>query len=91
MKEIFESIKAKKPNRFLLKVRAGAKQNSVDGWIVIDDKEYLKLSIKSLPEKGKANKAIIDYLAKELDLPRSDIEITSGKLSQFKVVSLVFK
>jgi uncharacterized protein YggU (UPF0235/DUF167 family) len=58
---------------------------------VIGNKEYLKLSIKSLPEKGKANKAIIDYLAKELDLPRSDIEITSGKLSQFKVVSLVFK
>ncbi|MCF8493974.1 MAG: DUF167 family protein [Rickettsiaceae bacterium] len=91
MKEIFDSIIVKKLNRFLLKVRAGAKQNTVDGWIVIGNKEYLKLSIKSLPEKGKANKAIIDYLAKELDLPRSDIEITSGKLSQFKVVSLVFK
>ena len=91
MKEIFDSIIVKKLNRFLLKVRAGAKQNTVDGWIVIGNKEYLKLSIKFLPEKGKANKAIIDYLAKELDLPRSDIEITSGKLSQFKVVSLVFK
>ena len=91
MKEIFDSIIVKKLNRFLLKVRAGAKQNTVDAWIVIGNKEYLKLSIKSLPEKGKANKAIIDYLAKELDLPRSDIEITSGKLSQFKVVSLVFK
>ena len=91
MKEIFDRITVKKLNRFLLKVRAGAKQNAVDGWIVIGNKEYLKLSIKSVPEKGKANKAIIDYLAKELDLPRSDIEITSGKLSQFKVVSLVFK
>ena len=91
MKEIFDSIIVKKLNRFLLKVRAGAKQNTVDGWIVIGNKEYLKLSIKSLPEKGKANKAIIDYLAEELDLPKSDIEITSGKLSQFKVVSLVFK
>ncbi len=91
MKEIFDSIKVKKPNRFLLKVRAGAKQNVVDGWIVIGNKEYLKLSIKCPPERGKANKAIIDYLAEELDLPKSDIEITSGKLSQFKVVSLVFK
>jgi uncharacterized protein (TIGR00251 family) len=91
MKEIFDSIKVKKPNKFLVKVKAGAKQNSVDGWIVIGNREYLKLSIKSPAEKGKANKAIIDYLAKELAIPRLDIEITSGKLSQFKVVSLVFK
>jgi uncharacterized protein (TIGR00251 family) len=91
VKEIFESIKAKKPNRFLLKVRAGAKQNSIDGWIVIDDKEYLKLSIKSPPEKGKANKAIIDYLAKELDLPKSAITIARGQTSQFKTVTLFFQ
>lgn len=90
MKEIFDSIKAKKQTRLLLKVRAGAKQSSVDGWFVIGDKEYLKLSIKSPPEKGKANKAIIEYLAGELAIPRSDIEITSGKSSQFKVVKLVF-
>lgn len=90
MKAIFNSIKAKKQRKLLLKVKAGAKQSSVDGWIVINDKEYLKLSIKSVPEKGKANKAIIEYLAEELAIPKADIEITSGKTSQFKVVSLVF-
>ena len=90
MKEIFDRITVKKLNRFLLKVRAGAKQNAVDGWIVIGNKEYLKLSIKSVPEKGKANKAIIDYLAKELDLPKSAIAITYGQTSQFKVVNLFF-
>lgn len=90
MKEIFDKIKAKKQTRLLLKVRAGAKQSSVDGWIVIGDKEYLKLSIKSPPEKGKANKAIIEYLSKELALPKSNIEISSGKTSQFKVVNLFF-
>jgi len=90
VKEIFDKIKAKKQTRLLLKVRAGAKQSSVDGWIVIGDKEYLKLSIKSPPEKGKANKAIIEYLSKELALPKSNIEISSGKTSQFKVVNLFF-
>lgn len=91
MKEIFDSIQARKQKKILLKVRAGAKQSSVDGWIIINDKEYLKLSIKSPPEKGKANKEIIEYLAEELAISKSDIEITSGKTSQFKVVSLVFR
>ncbi len=91
MKEIFDSIQSRKQKKILLKVRAGAKQSSVDGWIIINDKEYLKLSIKSPPEKGKANKEIIEYLAEELAIPKSDIEITSGKTSQFKVVSLVFQ
>ena len=91
MKEIFDSIQSRKQKKILLKVRAGAKQSSVDGWVIINDKEYLKLSIKSPPEKGKANKEIIEYLAEELAIPKSDIEITSGKTSQFKVVSLVFR
>jgi uncharacterized protein (TIGR00251 family) len=91
VKEIFDSIQSRKQKKILLKVRAGAKQSSVDGWIIINDKEYLKLSIKSPPEKGKANKEIIEYLAEELAIPKSDIEITSGKTSQFKVVNLVFR
>ena len=91
MKEIFDSIQSRKQKKILLKVRAGAKQSSVDGWIIINDKEYLKLSIKSPPENGKANKEIIEYLAEELAIPKSDIEITSGKTSQFKVVNLVFR
>ena len=91
MKEIFDSIQSRKQKKILLKVRAGAKQSSVDGWIIINDKEYLKLSIKSPPEKGKANKEIIEYLAEELAIPKSDIEITSGKTSQLKVVNLVFR
>ena len=91
MKEIFDSIQSRKQKKILLKVRAGAKQSSVDGWIIINDKEYLKLSIKSPPEKGKANKEIIEYLAEELAIPKSNIEITSVKTSQFKVVNLVFR
>jgi uncharacterized protein (TIGR00251 family) len=90
MKEIFDIIKSKQPAKLLLKVKPGAKQNSVDGWIMINDKEYLKLSIHSAPEKGKANKAIIDYLAKELSLPKSAVTIVAGKTAQFKVINLVF-
>ena len=46
MKEIFDSIQSRKQKKILLKVRAGAKQSSVDGWIIINDKEYLFNKLK---------------------------------------------
>ncbi len=85
--EIFKNIKAKKQRNLLIKVRAGAKQNSIDGLMTIDQKEYIKLSIKAPPIDGKANKEIIEFLSKELDLPKSTIEIVAGKVSSYKVLS----
>ena len=85
--EIFKNIKAKKQRNLLIKVRAGAKQNSIDGLITIDQKEYIKLSIKAPAIDGKANKEIIEFLSKELDLPKSTIEIVAGKVSSYKVLS----
>lgn len=84
--EIFKDIRAKKQKNLLLKVRAGARQNSIDGLITIDQKEYVKLSIKAQPTDGKANKMIIDFLSRELSLPRSAIEIKTGKSSSYKVL-----
>lgn len=55
--------------------------------MIIDQKEYIKLSIKAPPIDGKANKAIIEFLSKELDLPKSTIEIEVGKVSSYKVLS----
>ena len=45
--EIFRDIKAKKQRNLLVKVKASAKQNSIDGLIIIDQKEYIKVSVKA--------------------------------------------
>ncbi|PCJ29861.1 MAG: hypothetical protein COA94_00010 [Rickettsiales bacterium] len=74
--------------KIALKVKAGARQNSINGIIEIDNKPYLKLSIKSSPEKGKANKMIIDFLAKEWGMRKSDLTIISGKTSQYKILHI---
>ena len=84
--EIFRNIKAKKQRNLLIKVKACAKQNSIDGLITIDQKEYIKLSIKSQPIGGKANKAIVELMSKELDLPKSTIDIKAGKASSHKIL-----
>jgi uncharacterized protein (TIGR00251 family) len=86
--EIINNIRVKKPKRLLLKVRAGAKNNSIDGLIEIDNKEYLKISVKAQPKDGKANKMIIEFLAKELNLAKASLEIKVGKTSSYKIVKI---
>lgn len=48
--------------------------------------DALKISVISVPEKGKANKELIDFLAKTLKLPKSDFKIISGELDRIKKV-----
>ncbi|MBI2344626.1 DUF167 domain-containing protein [Candidatus Dependentiae bacterium] len=52
--------------------------------LVLDKSGILKCYILSAPEDGKANKEIIDFLAKLLDLRKQDIEIIGGLLSRKK-------
>lgn len=86
VEEIFRDIKAKRQNKLLLKVRASAKQNSIDGLIVIEQKEYVKISIKAEPSGGKANKMVIEFISRELGVAKSTIELKSGKTSSYKVL-----
>jgi uncharacterized protein (TIGR00251 family) len=50
----------------------------------------LKISLKSAPEKGRANKELIKFLAGELQLSQNAIRISSGLTSREKVVSIEF-
>ncbi|MDA9163825.1 DUF167 domain-containing protein [Rickettsiaceae bacterium] len=75
-------------SRLLLKVKAGAKKNSIDGTLEIDNKQYIKISIKAIPEKGRANKMILEFMAKELGVDKNNLEIGAGKTSQYKVLKL---
>lgn len=50
--------------------------------------EMLKIKIAAPPEKGKANKSLIAFLAKLLGLKKNDIEIVSGKTNPVKVLRI---
>lgn len=47
-----------------------------------------KIRIASPPEKGKANETLIAFLAEQLNIRKNAIQITSGKTSQLKQISL---
>lgn len=66
----------------ILPVRAqpGAGQNAIRG----EQNGMLKVSVTQVAEKGKANKAIIEVLAKSLGLKRSQLELVAGELQAQK-------
>lgn len=49
---------------------------------------WLKARVSSPPEDGKANKALIQLLAKQLKLPKSSIGILSGETARKKILRL---
>lgn len=65
-------------------VKPGSRHNSLE-WI---DEDTLKVSVTALPEKGKANQAVIEMLAQELGIAKSKIELFRGattRIKQFKI------
>ncbi|WP_395476255.1 DUF167 domain-containing protein [Rickettsia endosymbiont of Pantilius tunicatus] len=69
-----------------IKVKAAAKSNDIKEFIIINDTPHLKLSVKALPEQGKANEEIINFLAKEWQLLRVNLEITKGHTNNLKAI-----
>ena len=85
-------------NRFLrptpagvtLAVRAqpGAKKTAIVGVYGDGTTAQLKIAVQAPPIEGRANEALIAFLAKTFDLPKSAIELMSGELSRSKVFLL---
>lgn len=48
----------------------------------------LKISVTAAPEKGKANAALIRFLAKQLGVGRAAVRIVSGETSRRKRVEI---
>lgn len=75
-------------NGYLLRVRINPNSSSckINGIFSANDGDYLKIAIISIPEKGKANKELVDFLAKMLKIAKSNIEIKNGELDRYKKI-----
>ncbi len=54
----------------------------------VNQDEFIKISVVSVPEKGKANKELITFLAKKLKIAKSELEIFSGELDKWKKIKI---
>ena len=64
-----------------VKVTLNANEDKVIGM----DGKVLKVKVRASPEKGKANQAVIDLLAKHYKVPKCSIIIKSGETSRVKL------
>lgn len=56
--------------------------------IVRDKNGEVKCFLIAPPEKGKANKELIELLSKLLKIPKKELEIISGETTRIKRVSI---
>jgi uncharacterized protein (TIGR00251 family) len=67
---------------FAVKVQPRARKNAITGAVG----DALKLALTAPPLEGRANQAVIDFLAEALEIPRASVTIASGETSRRKVV-----
>ena len=48
--------------------------------------DLLKISVREAPERGRANRGVVELLARVLDRPKGDLEILRGQTSRTKTV-----
>ncbi|MCO5733544.1 DUF167 family protein [Rhizobium sp. SSA_523] len=67
----------------------GASRNGFDGLDASEDGgAYLKARVTAIPEDGKANRALIELLAKQLRVPKSSISFISGETARKKILRI---
>jgi uncharacterized protein (TIGR00251 family) len=64
------------------RVRPGAPRTGVVG----ERAGALRVALAAPPEKGRANRELLRFLAKALRLPRAGLELVGGERSRDKVV-----
>jgi uncharacterized protein len=70
--------------RLLLKIVPNAKRSEVVGM----HGDAVKIKVKSPATDGKANAALLEFLADELGLPSRAVRIVSGEKSRDKLVEI---
>ena len=69
-----------------VKVQPRARKTEVAG-LMADG--TIKICVAAPPVEGAANKALIEFLAQALSLPKTQIDIVAGARSERKLISLI--
>ena len=67
-----------------IKVIPSSSKDGIVGWL----ENALKIKVKAPADRGKANKAVIKLLERNLELAKGSISITSGTTSGNKIIEI---
>lgn len=79
------------PKNPYITVKVIPKSNKTEFVEILEDgngEKIIKIRLKAVPEKNKANIELINFLSKELKLPKNNITIISGKTERLKLIKL---
>ena len=71
-----------------VRVQPGAKKTAILGVYGEGEHAALKIAVQAPPIEGRANEALIAFLAKTFGIPKSSVELLSGESSRSKVFLL---
>ncbi len=67
-----------------VRVHPKASRNQVEGF----NDDVLVVKVTAVPEKGKANQALVELLAETLDIAKSKVKIVRGQSSRDKRIAI---
>ena len=72
-----------------MRAQPNASKDAVEGLgSEASGQRYLKVRVRAVPEKGKANAAVEALLAKELGLSKSAVSVEKGETQRIKTVRI---
>ena len=71
-----------------IRVQPGAKKTAISGIYGEGQTAQLKIAVHAPPVEGKANAALVEFLAGTFELTKSAVEIVSGEMGRSKLVLL---
>lgn len=85
LNEIFAQFEESGRVVLRIKVIPKSANNAIVGFL---EDGTLKIRIAATPEKGKANKELINFLAEEFEVEKENISIISGASDSLKLVRI---
>ena len=55
---------------------------------IVQEEDFIKIKLTSPPVENKANKLLVEFLAKKLSIAKSKITIVRGETSKIKTLSI---
>ncbi len=72
-----------------MKITVKVKPNSHKNEVLLLKSGIYEIYTTVVPEKGKANKKVIELLAKEYKVPKSNVILVKGETSKLKIFEII--
>jgi len=75
--------------RLTVRLTPNASRDAIDGFETSSDgEEHLKVRVRAVPEKGKANQALVALIAKEIGVAKNRISLVAGDTQRKKILRI---